>query len=153
MTDIEHLRQILDERTQRLEQALTDQARLLDERYGTQTKALDAAFVAAEKAVATALESAKEAVAKAEAAAERRFESVNEFRAQLSDQAGQFVTKAEYGEKIEALGEQISELKEARDRAAGNARGVSASRAALFATGGLIVAIVGAVVTILALNS
>lgn len=153
MDETTHLRELLDERTARLEQSHASLVRLLDERYGTQTKALDAAFVAAEKAVSTALESAREAVAKAEIAVERRLESVNEFRGQLSDQAAGFVTKAEYAAKVEALAEQISELKEARDRAAGNARGISAVKATLYATGGLVVTIIGAVVAILALNS
>ena len=68
---------------------------LMDERHATQSKALDAAFVAAEKAVQVALESAEKAVSKAELAADKRFESVNEFRATLQDQQGTFVTRVE----------------------------------------------------------
>ncbi len=91
--------------------------RLLQERYATQTKALDAAFVAAEKAVATALESQNVAVAKAEEAAERRFESVNEFRAQLSDQASTFLTRGEYTVAHNALVDKLdTEVKRTGDR-------------------------------------
>lgn len=43
----------------------------------------------------TAFEGAEKAISKAEAATERRFEGVNEFRAQLSDQAARFVTRDE----------------------------------------------------------
>jgi hypothetical protein len=39
--------------------------------------------------------SAEKAIAKAETATERRFEGVNEFRAQLSDQAARFITRDE----------------------------------------------------------
>ncbi len=80
-----------------------DQVKLLDERFATQTKAVDAAFAAAEKAVQMALESAEKSVAKAEISVERRFESVNEFRAQLSDQAGTFLSRNEYSTAHQAL--------------------------------------------------
>ncbi len=39
--------------------------------------------------------SVERAVSKAEAATEKRFEGVNEFRAQLSDQAARFITRDE----------------------------------------------------------
>jgi small-conductance mechanosensitive channel len=94
---------------------------LLDERYQTQTKALEAAFTAqqtamhaalqsAEKAVEAALRSSEKAVAKAEVAAEKRFESVNEFRAQLADQAQTFVSRGELDIRIAALSERVDEL-------------------------------------------
>lgn len=62
-----------------------DSRRMLDERYATQTKALDAAFVATE----------------------RRFEGVNEFRAQLADQAQNFMTRQEAGVRLDALSEKL----------------------------------------------
>jgi hypothetical protein len=43
----------------------------------------------------TSFDSAAKAIEKAETATERRFEGVNEFRAQLSDQAARFVTRDE----------------------------------------------------------
>ncbi len=52
-------------------------------------------FAAQEKALILALASLKEAFDKFERAQEKRFESVNEFRGQLKDQAGTFVTRAE----------------------------------------------------------
>jgi hypothetical protein len=55
-------------------------------------------FEASEKAILAALTAAKEAVNKAEIAQEKRLDSVNEFRGQLSDQAATFVTRTElYG--------------------------------------------------------
>lgn len=89
-----------------IQSQLDDMHKMLDERYSTQTKAVDAAFLAqqtamqtaltaAERAVATALLSAEKAVAKAEVAADKRFEAVNEFRAQLNDQATTFLTRKE----------------------------------------------------------
>jgi hypothetical protein len=85
---------------------LNDFRVMLQERYETQTKAIEAAFVAsqtamqtaltsAEKAVQTASTAAEKAVTKQEIATEKRFESVNEFRQTLTDQAGTFMTRGE----------------------------------------------------------
>lgn len=52
-------------------------------------------FEAQKLAVASALAAAKDATTKAEIATEKRLEGVNEFRGQLKDQAGTFVTRAE----------------------------------------------------------
>jgi preprotein translocase subunit SecF len=64
-------------------------------------------FDAQEKATANAFESAKEAVLKAEAAAKDRFESVNEFRAQLGDQAATFMRRTEAEARMDAGDERL----------------------------------------------
>ena len=98
---------------------ICDLRTMLDERYATQTKALDAAFVAqqtamrtalesAEKAVATAMIAAEKAVTKAENAAEKRFEAVNEFRAQLADQAGHFINRSEAEVRLLAILDKVA---------------------------------------------
>lgn len=76
-------------------------------------------FAAQEKAVAAALQAAKEAVAKAEIAAEKRFDSVNEFRAQLSDQAGTFMPRREAEQRADALAEKLNEVSSRIDRREG----------------------------------
>lgn len=60
-------------------------------------------FDGQEKAVAAALQAAKEAVTKAETAAEKRFDSVNEFRQQLSDQAASFMPRREAEQRLGVL--------------------------------------------------
>lgn len=57
---------------------------------------------------AQALASADKAVLKAEVAAEKRFESVNEFRATLSDQQSQLATKTEVNLRFKALEDRVS---------------------------------------------
>jgi len=52
-------------------------------------------FAASKDAVAAALVAAERAAIKAESAAEKRFDSVNEFRATLKDQQALFVTRTE----------------------------------------------------------
>lgn len=79
-------------------------------------------FDAQEKATMVAITSAKEAVTKAETSTERRFESVNEFRAALSDQSASLVSRNEVEqlaksltEKIDELGKQLVELRSRLD--------------------------------------
>lgn len=61
---------------------------------------------------AQALASADKAVQKAEDAAQRRFESVNEFRATLSDQQSQLATKSEVNLRFKALEDRVSTVVE-----------------------------------------
>jgi hypothetical protein len=133
---------------------------LLNERYATQTKATDAAsvvqqtamktaFDAADKAVQAALAAAKEASAKAEHAGDKRFDSVNEFREQLSDILARCLLRTEYvvsqgalTDKVEsnykALAERIGavelrltsrlDLNQGADTGATSARGINEVR-------------------------
>lgn len=59
-----------------------------------------------------ALASADKAVLKAEDAAQKRFESVNEFRATLSDQQSQLATKSECDLRFKALEDRVNGLVE-----------------------------------------
>ncbi len=68
------LRQVLDER---------------DERYKQRAESQDLA-------VKSALETSEKAITKAEFATEKRFDSVNEFRATLADQASKLMPRAEF---------------------------------------------------------
>jgi len=62
-------------------------------------------FASLDRALNAALNAQKEAVLKSEAANEKRFEGVNEFRGQLKDQAATFITRSEiWGWAIALLG-------------------------------------------------
>jgi hypothetical protein len=61
------------------------------------------AFHNADKAVQAALASAEKAVNKAETADNKRFDSVNEFRSTLSDQAAQLMPRAESEIRMTAM--------------------------------------------------
>lgn len=67
-----------------------------------------------------ALQAADKAIQKAESATEKRFEGVNEFRAQLADQARTFISRTESISRHERTGEQMDGLvqliAEMRDR-------------------------------------
>jgi len=84
----------------RLETAHVKEMLTLIELKNAQLRAADVnaneqRFKAQEQAVAFALQAAEKAVTKAELAAEKRFESVHEFRNQLKDQTGTFITRNE----------------------------------------------------------
>lgn len=116
----------IDSLASALQRQIDDLRDMLNERYATQTRAVDAAFLAqstamataltaAERAVQTALLSAEKAVVKAELAGDKRFESVNEFRGQLRDQAATFLPRTEYlashaalSEKIEGISDRVA---------------------------------------------
>jgi len=101
---IETLRAILQERDVRYAQRFIDMER-----------ALTAALVASEKAII-----------KAEVATEKRFESVNEFRTTLSDQATNFVTRAEFAATTERDRERLTELTDRLNKSEGRGSGLQA---------------------------
>jgi hypothetical protein len=160
-----YFQSLIDGQNSAMTRRMDDQLRMLDERYATSVKALDAAFLAqqtamrtaleaAEKAVATALTSAEKAVTKAEVAAEKRFEAVNEFRGQLSDQAATFLSRTEADVRIGALGEKvdqhaqlsserISQIDRRLDLTQGKSAGLNAGWLILVGVVSLILALVG----------
>ena len=71
-----------------------------DNRYQLRADAQD-------QSVKVAIVNADKAVAKAEASTEKRFESVNEFREQLADQATRLMPRSEYEVQHTALEEKV----------------------------------------------
>jgi len=82
----------------------------VDERFAAQDKAVNVGLSAQRTAVDAALTAQKEAVIKAETATEKRFESVNEFRAQSAMQQATYVTIAEHQAELRALNLRFEEL-------------------------------------------
>ena len=99
------------------------------QRFDAQQLALQDALTAQEKAVEAALLAAKEAVTKAEAATEKRFDSVNAFRAQLADQSASFMPRAEYDANHKALEDKSNMVGDRQNRMDGNIAGMRESRA------------------------
>ena len=84
-------------------------------------------FIAMDQKTSLALTSSKEAVTKAEAATEKRFDSVNEFRGSLKDQAANLLPRAEADVKFTAIAREIDELKKNTNLSQGRSTGFSAS--------------------------
>jgi C4-dicarboxylate-specific signal transduction histidine kinase len=107
------------------------------QRFDAQTKAIEAALLAA-----------KEAVVKAELATEKRFESVNEFRQTLSDQAAQFMTRGESEAATGRNTERIQELTDRVNRREGHGAGLNAGWVYLIAAVGVIGTVIAAVLSL-----
>jgi hypothetical protein len=86
-----------------------------------------------------AIESATTLVA---ANMDKRFDSVNEFRAQLKDQNFTFITRAEHTVIIDKLSKDIDDLKTVRDIQTGKASMKSVVVAYIISAIGIIIAIV-----------
>lgn len=94
-----HIASVIDERDNRYQQ-----------RWEAQVNAVDAALLAQRAAIDAALIAVDKATSKAEQASEKRFESVNEFRQTLTDQAATFMPRAESLSLFERNSERIQEI-------------------------------------------
>ncbi|WNV09939.1 hypothetical protein [Tardiphaga sp. 709] len=91
-------------------QAIVDErSKAVAQRFELEKSANSQRFEAQEKAVAAALAAAKEAVAKAEGAAEKRFDSVNEFRSTLRDQQTTLIPRIEVDVRLKAMDAKITD--------------------------------------------
>lgn len=99
---------------------------------------VDVRFEAQEKAVEAALASADRAVQKAEAASDKRFESMNEFRAALDDSGRLNMPRAEAEQQFRATAEKIDELTTRMNARDEQGRGLSGGWSTLIAAVGLI---------------
>lgn len=100
-------------------------------------------FDAQEKAVAAALAAAKEAVVKAEAAAEKRFESVNEFRQQLNDNQARLMTKDEAGLRFAPIEQRLGLIENQMLQTSAASAGKAWLWGVLGVIGGLIIGMAG----------
>jgi hypothetical protein len=107
-------------------------------RISVQEKANDQRFEAQERAVAAALASAKEAVTKAEVAAEKRFDSVNEFRGQLKDQTATLIPRTEVIALLKSLQEKTQDNELRINQIISRTEGANWLWAIICATGGLL---------------
>lgn len=91
----------------------------MDEQTVSLRDYMDQRFDSSDKAINAALAAAKEAVLKAEAASEKRFEAVNEFRASLSDQQRTLMPRVESELVVKNLADRLKVLEDAKTQAAG----------------------------------
>ena len=98
-------------------------------------------FEAQEKAVQAALVGAERAVLKAEAAAEKRFEAMNEIRGAMSDQGRMLIGREEALARMSGLEEKVGALTERLDKAEGSGSGLKAGWGYLIGGVGLLLAI------------
>ncbi|MEU4335169.1 hypothetical protein AB0F59_11115 [Micromonospora lupini] len=118
----------------RMEQRIDALERLIDAKLANITTKIDAQAAQ----VGLALASADKAVTKAEAATEKRFESVNEFRQTLSDQTKTFIARVEFEVVRDSHARQIADLASRLDKIEG--KGVGLNAGWIYLVGGLTIA-------------
>jgi hypothetical protein len=106
----QHVLGLIAAHEQRSYERLKDMDLRYQQRFDAQQRALEDALQSVKEATRADLDAAKEAVNKAEKSNERRFDSVNEFRAQLADQASTFMTRREAEARLGALMEKLESL-------------------------------------------
>lgn len=97
-------------------------------------------FESVEKSLSAAIGNQALAVQKAETAAEKRFDSVNEFRNQLKDQQVTLVTRSEIDARFKSLEEKIALIVSYQNQASGRGQNAEFLWSALIAVAGLAVA-------------
>jgi len=95
------------------------------------------------------LEAAAMAVIKAEAAAEKRFDGLNEFRAAMRDQQATFATKAEVDIKLTNIAEKIDALSRLVNSQSGRGIGIGQGVGYVVGITGLVTGIVMALLKLI----
>ncbi len=134
---IENLRLAIDEKDSRYQSKFDATQAAINAMFEEKDLRYQQRFVAAELAVKDALVAQKEAVAaalaaadrgvtKAEVAAEKRFESVNEFRNTLKDQQAELMPRLEAAVMFRAINEKLDVLTTRIDKGEGKGQGANA---------------------------
>lgn len=105
-------------------------------------------FVAHDEKTTLAFTMSKEAVMKAETANERRFESVNEFRKTLGDQARDLLSKAEAEARFGGLGKDVESIRLLVVEGKGRNLGTVATLSAVAVVAGIICGLVFGILNI-----
>jgi len=106
----DHLKETMIERDKRYEHRYDAIMAAVHAGLTSHQEASQAALLAQREAIQAALAAQDRAVSKAEMAAEKRFEGVNEFRAQLGDQQRTLMPRVEAENRMNALAEKIGVL-------------------------------------------
>ena len=105
---------------------------------------------ALKEAVCSAMADADKALSKAETASEKRFDSVNEFRAALSDNSANFVQRDSYEERHRALESRLTGLDEKINDLLRRWEATKGRGGAFSDIGGWIIALISSGIAILA---
>lgn len=132
-TALQHVLSLIGSNDHRYEQRFIDLQKLSESMHS-----------AHKEAVQTAMSAADRAVVKAEMAAEKRFESVNEFRSTLADQQRNLMPRSEVEVITKGLIEKINALEKQLDS-------ITAERQGIKGGWGYAVGVIGFVLTLITL--
>lgn|SRR4026207_1817537 len=124
----------------------------INSRFDALDKFITAAQEAQDKASTAALSAQKEAILKAEAATDKHFASVNEFRAQSAQQQATYLTIAEFQAEMRAIRSEMEAIIRAQNdnrdritRSEGKISGSKDSWGYVLAIGGFIIGAIGVI--------
>lgn len=140
------LRELIEANNKRLDERHRAQVTATDTEFASLRNELHSSLLALKEAVAQGMASADRAVSKAEVASEKRFEGVNEFRAQLGDSQRTLMPRAEAENRLNMLSDKVGVLEGFRTEVL--SRGTGTKEGYGWAIG--IVGVVLTVVTIVA---
>ena len=115
---IETLKEFVDDRFRLIEERITREG-------GQQKQEVAAALAAQKENTSAAFASSEKAIIKAEVASEKRFESVNEFRATLADQQRSLMPRAEAELRMGTMERDLAQLKSAGVERRGQSTGMN----------------------------
>ncbi len=130
------------------DQVIADREAIGVTRHSYEHAAMVIAVEAQKSLVLQAQQSAAEAVRKAETAMEKRFDSVNEFRAQLSDQARTFLPRPEFDVQHLAMSSRIAALEKSINDIQGRRSGVTEGWGWAVAAVLFVITLLGAALTL-----
>jgi len=137
----EHLTSLIDANDVRYAQRFEASQAAIAAAFLAQQTAMTTAFAAQKLSVDAALEAAKTAVNKAEVAAEKRFESVNEFRATLADQQRSLMPRSEAEILIRSLTDKMEVMEKTLASMSGQRSGMSTAVGIAIAIGGIVIGV------------
>jgi len=158
----DHLQRLLEERRVHYSaqiEAVRELIAALDERHTQRFTAVEQMFHSGERrfeerfeaqkeAVSNALIAADRAVGKAEVASEKRFDSVNEFRAALADQTARLMPRTESEARLSAMAEKLDSLVDRFNRSEGKGTGIATSWAIAVAVIGMALGVGGIILAL-----
>lgn len=112
---LDHVLAIIGEKHQQVLSVIAGNDKRYEERFAASQKALELGLMGTKSEISLALQAADRAVQKAEAATEKRFESVNEFRGTLDQQQRTLIPRSEVSVLVEGLNEKIASLTKGHD--------------------------------------
>lgn len=124
ITSLQYVEALLHDQRELFDARLRDSDLRYQQRFDAQTIAVNAALLAAKEAIGAALLAAEKGVAKAEAASDRRFEGVNEFRQSLNDIQTTLIPRAEADARFQATEDKLDVLRQRIDKSEGAGGGL-----------------------------
>lgn len=139
MSDPVTLREYFDKTIEDLDKRLTQRMDSYDREFHEH-------IVAVVRENQLALEAADKAITKSEAAAEKRFDNVNEFRQSLSDQTATFIARREFEASNKSINDKLGLVTDRINTDDGRTNGIDKSGATFMSIAAIIVSIISVLI-------